>query len=452
MPEEAGWVGRLLAVASRVLWVVLALSAVLLVSSFCRRLPAACLRARGSVLCVCFWLAAKCLLLHFLGPSFVFPCFSRVFSVVFSGFRFFSEMLSHVSSWTKLLQSRISRGVHPRSMQCRNVLARVKHSFPSPVRKSSLRPLDADQEHDGGGAGSAISLLEPDLGAVFEENRVRRDIQAALASMDVIDCKIFARIEETSTALRTWLHGRRTGTQRRRQIALAAVVAAWEASQTRTRALQTQAAEEGSAGLPASITGGAFIAARRAWEENPASNLATGQSLSASELPAKSYLEWRFAQVDDGEFLAEALAEVVSQQEESQQVDDTTQADFVQQGNKAVVRLRRARAKMPATTEQLRHKYRLMAVHWGMVCSIYTNKIMGGQVQPTVLSGPPWTTNTTRGSPETSGSESSGRSQDGCSTKETIRSDYHLGATAVVQEEKTSREEKQVQQSPKRRS
>ena len=88
---------------------------------------------------------------------------------------------------------------------------------------------------------SAISVLEPDLGAVFEENRVRRDIQAALASMDVIDCKIFARIEETSTALRTWLHDD-VGLERKGadKIAVAAVVAAWEASQTRTRALQTQ--------------------------------------------------------------------------------------------------------------------------------------------------------------------------------------------------------------------
>ena len=112
-----------------------------------------------------------------------------------------------------------------------------------------------------------------------------------------------------------------------------------------------------------------------------------GQSLSASELSAKSFLEWRFAQVDDGEFLAESLAEVASQQEESQQVDDTTQAEFVQQMNKAVVRLRRARAKsaMPATTEQLRHKYRLMAVDWSMVCARYPNNSWAAKYNPQTL-------------------------------------------------------------------
>ena len=34
----------------------------------------------------------------------------------------------------------------------------------------------------------------------------------------------------------------------------------------------------------------------------------------------------------------------------------------------------RVKSTMPATTEQLRHKYRLLAVHWGMLCQRYPNK------------------------------------------------------------------------------
>ena len=101
---------------------------------------------------------------------------------------------------------------------------------------------------------------------------------------------------------------------------------------------------------------------RRAWE----ANLEASQTLSPSELPAKSFLEWRIAQVDDGEFLTESLADIASQQEEGALAEETT-ADFVREGSKAVVRMRRVRARsaMPQTTEQLRHKYRLLAVHWG---------------------------------------------------------------------------------------
>ena len=85
----------------------------------------------------------------------------------------------------------------------------------------------------------------------------------------------------------------------------------------------------------------------------------TGSSLKPSELPAKSFLEWRIAQVDEWEFTAESLAEVASQQEEASQTDDTTQADFVREGSRAVLHVKRMRVQstMPATTEQLRHKY-----------------------------------------------------------------------------------------------
>ena len=102
----------------------------------------------------------------------------------------------------------------------------------------------------------------------------------------------------------------------------------------------------------------------RAWE----ASLEPGQTLSPSELPAKSFLERRNTQVDDGEFLTEPS----SQQEESAQTDDHTQADFVREGSKAVIRVRRT--TMPATTGKLRHKYRLLAVHWSMLCQRYTIK------------------------------------------------------------------------------
>ena len=115
---------------------------------------------------------------------------------------------------------------------------------------------------------------------------------------------------------------------------------------------------------------------RRAWEESPVANLSPGQTHKASEISAKSFLEWRYSQVEDGKFLTESLAEVTSQAEEAQQTEELTHADVEQQGGKAVIHMRRSRVRsqMPATTEQLRHKYRLLAVQWGMLCARYPNK------------------------------------------------------------------------------
>ena len=126
---------------------------------------------------------------------------------------------------------------------------------------------------------------------------------------------------------------------------------------------------------------------RRAWEESLSSNLQPGQTLKASELSAKSYLEWRDAQADDGEFLTESLAEFTSQAEEAQQTMEVTQADVVQQGNKAVIQMSRSRvpSQMPTTTEELRHKYPLLAVHWGMLAARYPNKTWAARYQPSAV-------------------------------------------------------------------
>ena len=137
------------------------------------------------------------------------------------------------------------------------------------------------------------------------------------------------------SALRTWLHGPDVGLAKEGadKVAAAKVLAAWEAANERSKTLRTKQAEERSAGLPAIIPGGAFIAMRRAWEEQVAANLHPGQTPKPLELPSKSFLEWRYTQVE-GEFLTESLAEVTSQQEEAQQADDTTTADVIQQGRK----------------------------------------------------------------------------------------------------------------------
>ena len=230
-----------------------------------------------------------------------------------------------------------------------------------------------------------ISKLQSTLGAILEEKGIRRDVQAALSQLEVRDCETFALLEGTADKLREWLHSEVIGLERKGadKVQAAKVVAAWEAAVVRTSAQRALEAEQRSAGLPAVIPGGTFVTMRKAWE----TQLEKGQTLSPAELPAKSFLEWRNAQVDDGEFLTESLAEVASQQEEGAQTEDSTHADFVREGSKAVIRVRRARARsvMPQTTEQLRHKYRLLAVHWGVLSQRYPNKHWSREYDPATL-------------------------------------------------------------------
>ena len=167
----------------------------------------------------------------------------------------------------------------------------------------------------------AIAKLDSSFSAIFEEKGGRKDVQAILANMDITGCETFSLLGESASALRTWLRGEDVGLAKEGadKVAAVKVLAAWEAAYERTKTLRTKQAEESSSGLPAIIPGGAFIAMRRVWEEQPAANLHPGQTLKPSELPSKSFSKWRYTQVEEGEFLSESLADVTSQQEEAQQ-------------------------------------------------------------------------------------------------------------------------------------
>ena len=117
---------------------------------------------------------------------------------------------------------------------------------------------------------------------------------------------------------------------------------------------------------------------RRTWKQDRRSSL---QNSQPNHSFSGALLKWMM------ESSPESLAEVARQQEEASQTDDTTQADFVREGSRAVLRVKRMRVKstMPATTEQLRHKYRLLAVHWGMLCQRYPNKSWATGYQQSML-------------------------------------------------------------------
>ena len=105
-------------------------------------------------------------------------------------------------------------------------------------------------------------------------------------------------MESSPDKMRAWLHSEDVGLSRQGadKVQTATVVAAWEAAVGRTSTQRQQEADQRTAGLPAAIPGGVFVIVHRARE----ANLEPGQTLSPTESPAKSFLEWRTARVSDG--------------------------------------------------------------------------------------------------------------------------------------------------------
>ena len=99
----------------------------------------------------------------------------------------------------------------------------------------------------------AINTLDSSLSTILQEKRVRRDVQAALAKLE-----IQALMEGTIEKFREWLHSADIGLARvgPDKVQAAKVVAAWEAAVERTSTQRQLDAEQRTAGLPAAIPGG----------------------------------------------------------------------------------------------------------------------------------------------------------------------------------------------------
>ena len=59
-----------------------------------------------------------------------------------------------------------------------------------------------------------MNQTESTLSAIFEEKKVRRDVQATLTKLEVRDCETFAIFEGSSDKLRGWLHSADIGLER----------------------------------------------------------------------------------------------------------------------------------------------------------------------------------------------------------------------------------------------
>ena len=123
----------------------------------------------------------------------------------------------------------------------------------------------------------ATAKLDSSLSAIFDEEKVRRDVRAALANLDVDDCEFFSfHSDDVDLA--------KEGTDK---VAVAIGLCSVGGAQERTKAQRTQQAEARSASLPATIPGSAHCHEACLGRES-CCTLTPGQTFKASELPAMS--------------------------------------------------------------------------------------------------------------------------------------------------------------------
>ena len=200
--------------------------------------------------------------------------------------------------------------------------------------------------------------LDDDFAYLLETKGVSSKLRGAFGHLGVKKINIFARLASSDEKFREMLvkrFGLDETASMEDTVQVALLVDVWESARDRIlkqTALESQAAAEG---LPPVLPKGQNMSMRRSYE-------AAFDEVDEDVYPAKDYLSWRAEQLEDNEFRAEPLTEVLSVNDAAGDNEDVKFA-MVQGGN---LRLKKTKSTipMPMNAEELRARYRVMWVHW----------------------------------------------------------------------------------------
>mgnify|MGYP002804074326 CR=1 FL=1 len=153
------------------------------------------------------------------------------------------------------------------------------------------------------------------------------------------------------------------------------IISCWEVAKDRFSARSKMAAEAEASGLPRHRLKGDVKSLKRAYVDS-------NGRMEDSVTPAANYLEKLLNSIEEEEYDAESLKEVLAKSEE----DD---ADLVPRvGTDGIIKMRTLKktGKLPGTTEELRSKIEVMSHAWGIVALKHQTRAWLKTVAPKVFS------------------------------------------------------------------
>ena len=213
---------------------------------------------------------------------------------------------------------------------------------------------------------TALRALQPELAFILEDIGLVDEVRAKIGSLGYSSVQVFSRVGDTAAEVRAFCTrdlGIQVDASSAHRVAHAKVVTAWHAAAQRVERRQAEEADRRVAELPRTLPKAQHLELERAFAS-------THRELPEREAPAKSYIEWRLEQVEDGELLAEQLKEVISKEE------DLHDPWSVKMRSDGTLQLKRGRVESvpPETPEDLRRKFRIMAAAWEYVRLKHSSK------------------------------------------------------------------------------
>ncbi len=159
-----------------------------------------------------------------------------------------------------------------------------------------------------------------------------KNIIEILGHLHVRKVNVFARLEPDEEGLRRYFKEDvgLDGAGRNRALT-AILIGAWEAARDKLKKISEHTATAQAEGRPKELIRSAQLDLRKSLE-------AFVGKLADTDHPSYQYLNMRFEQMEDGEFRAEAMEDIVSYEAELRHGGDDFEMDFIRAGG---VKLRR---------------------------------------------------------------------------------------------------------------
>jgi hypothetical protein len=212
----------------------------------------------------------------------------------------------------------------------------------------------------------ALQKGSSDLKFILTRNDVADDLQAAFYRNEVTTVQKFSsffRTEEDLVEVLKESFGTDSGTSLRSRAQVAAVICAWRETQTKQKRQMEVEAEMDTREWTKPIATGDYISMRNAY-------MKVHGRLEDKVTPSKEYLEKKLQELENGEFRAETMAEVVSKDE----VDPDVMVPIFDSKGSLTVKKGATTIPLPTGPEQLRRRLTVMVNAILMLAIKHTNR------------------------------------------------------------------------------
>ncbi len=209
-------------------------------------------------------------------------------------------------------------------------------------------------------AEKGLASLSPELRYMLEEKSVDKEVMALMGHFGVVDGETFAAIASDESSLRLMLKqdfGLDAEGSIGARVRGAKVVNAWRSSRERLKRQAELDADARAEGRPREMPRLSQVGLRRGYEE-------VHGEVDDSVYPSYAYNNDRVAQIEEGEYKAEALTQVVTFEQAGEESGDT--APSLSLTKEGTVKVTRSKTKvpLPKDPEELRERYATMSMHW----------------------------------------------------------------------------------------